>query len=120
MRRGVGDLLGELCLCLRRRSEREPLFRGVRHRAHDLLARMPENERAPAHHIVKIAVFFLVNKTGALSAHGKKRRSAYGAECAHGRIHTAGQNAAGALKQFGIVHACSPFLASARFAHSSA
>ena len=96
--RGVRDLFRKFRLPRGGRAEGQPLRRGGRHRPHHLFARMTENERTPAHHIVEIGVPRPIDDERPLSALDKDGIAPHGAERAHGGIDPAGQNALCALE----------------------
>ena len=89
MRTGGANLLGKFRLPARRRAIGKPPLCGVRDRAYDLLTRMPQHERSPAHHIVGITPSLNVGNRIPHRLTDKTGRTPDGAEGAYGRIDAA-------------------------------
>ncbi len=72
-RHRVGELLGELHLTLSGDAERRPLGGRLLHGLHDLRVRVPEDERAPGHDPVHVALPLRVDEVRALGAPREER-----------------------------------------------
>ena len=90
-RDGVGDLGGELDLGLGRGAEAGTELRGRGDRLDGLRVGVAEEQRAPRHHPVDVAVAVDVLEVGALAAAGEERLvEPDRAHRAHGRVDAAG------------------------------
>ena len=96
------DLFGQFHLALGGRAKRKALGQRFLHRVYHRRVAVAQNHRAPGADVVGIALAVGVPHIGALGAADKARRAAYGLKGAHRRVDAAGNNGAGAGKEFDI------------------
>ena len=104
-RHDFGDFFGDDNFAFSWRTKRQTAQCCFAHGFNDFRMGMADNRRAPRAYIVGITRTVFVPNIRAFCLFDKARYAANAAECAHGRVHAAGNNGFGAVEQaFITVH----------------
>ncbi|MCY1534316.1 hypothetical protein D9M68_696840 [compost metagenome] len=95
----LDDLFGQLHLTLGRRTVGKAFQHRFLHRFQHGRVAMAQDHRAPGADVVDVLLAVGVPEIGTLGALHETRCAAHGAEGAHGRVHAAGDQGLGAVKQ---------------------